>query len=138
MSSQRASELPDPSEVDILINQAEKRLHAARHLFDEGFYDDSVSRAYYSMYFSASAIFQVMGITIKTHKGLVARFGLDFVNNGIIERSYGRALRIAEELRSEADYSISRNISKDEAENALLDAEMFLDRIKRAIEEMDQ
>jgi len=67
------------------------------------------------MYFSTVALLLTRNIHIKTHKGLIARFGQEFVDTGIIERYYGRALRIAEELRSEADYSISRDISEEEA-----------------------
>ena len=54
----------------------------------------------------------------------------------MVEKYYGRALRIAEELREEADYSISREISKEEAESLIEDAEKFLDRIKRALNEL--
>ncbi|MGB3945023.1 MAG: hypothetical protein WBK88_09555, partial [Methanothrix sp.] len=42
--------------------------------------------------------------------GLVAGFGREFVETGLIEAHFGRTLRIAEELRSEADYSIIRLI----------------------------
>jgi uncharacterized protein (UPF0332 family) len=41
--------LPD-DEIDLLLLQAELRIKAARHLLNEGFCDDAVSRAYYSMY----------------------------------------------------------------------------------------
>ena len=55
----------------------------------------------------------------------------------MVEKYYGRALRIAEELREEADYSISREISKEEAEAIVKDAEKFLLRIKEAIKEIN-
>ena len=55
----------------------------------------------------------------------------------MVEKYYGRALRIAEELREEADYSISREISKEEAEAIVKDAEKFLVRIKEAIKEIN-
>jgi uncharacterized protein (UPF0332 family) len=70
---------------------------------------------------------------VKTHKGLIARFGQEFIDKGLIERYYGRSLRIAEELRSEADYSISREISEEEARETVEDAEKFLNRLKEAI-----
>jgi uncharacterized protein (UPF0332 family) len=124
--------LPDV-EVTQLLSEAEKRLDVARHLMKEGFYDDAVSRAYYSMYFSTVALFLTRKIRVKTHKGLIARFGQEFIDTGLIERYYGRALRIAEELRSEADYSISREISEDEARETIKDAEKFLMRLKDEI-----
>ena len=88
------------------------------------------------MYFAAKALLLKKDITVKTHKGLLSKFGLEFVNEGVVEEYYGRALRIAEELREEADYSISREISKEEAESVVEDAEKFLERIKRVLGEL--
>lgn len=120
-------------EIDLLLAQAKLRLKAARQLLKTGFCDDAVSRAYYSMYFAATAMFLARGIRVKTHRGLVARFGREFVETGLIEAHFGRILRIAEELRSEADYSIIRQISDEEAAAILDDAERFLARAKDVI-----
>jgi len=128
--------LPEEAEIETLIGKAKRRLDAAYHLLGEGFYEDAVSRAYYSMYFAAKALLLKRDITVKTHKGLLSKFGLEFVDEGVVEKYYGRALRIAEELREEADYSISREISKEEAETIVKDAEKFLVRIKEAIKEI--
>ncbi len=128
--------MPEEAEIETLIGKAKRRLDAAYHLLGEGFYEDAVSRAYYSMYFAAKALLLKRDITVKTHKGLLSKFGLEFVDEGVVEKYYGRALRIAEELREEADYSISREISKEEAEAIVKDAEKFLVRIKEAIKEI--
>ena len=128
--------MPEEAEIETLIGKAKRRLDAAYHLLGEGFYEDAVSRAYYSMYFAAKALLLKRDITVKTHKGLLSKFGLEFVDEGVVEKYYGRALRIAEELREEADYSISREISKEEAEATVKDAEKFLVRIKEAIKEI--
>ncbi len=120
-------------EIDLQLVQAELRLKAARQLQETGFYDDAVSRAYYSMYFAATAMFLARGIRVKTHRGLVARFGREFAETGLIEAHFGRILRIAEELRSEADYSIIRQISDEEAAAILNDADKFLARAKDII-----
>lgn len=127
--------MPD-DEVDRLLSQAELRLEAAQHLLKEGFYDDAVSRAYYSMYFATSALFLARNIQVKTHRGLIARFGQEFVEKGLMERHFGRILRIAEELRSEADYSIAREISEEEAAVVVEDAERFLHRAREVIDEV--
>lgn len=126
----------EPAEIQLLIDRAERRLEAAHHLLKEGFYEDAVSRAYYCMYFGAKALLLRKDITVKTHRGLLAKFGLEFVDEGVIEDYYGRALRIAEELREEADYSITRKISFEEAESVIEDAKKFLNRIVRVLEEI--
>jgi len=79
------------------------------------------------MYFVAKALLLKKNISVKTHRGLISKFGLELVDKGFVERHYGRALRIAEELREEADYTISRDISKEEAESMLEDAERSLE-----------
>jgi len=82
------------------------------------------------MFFAARALLLAKNIHVKTHRGLIRKFGLEFVNKDLIEEYYGRALRIAEELREEADYSISRKISEEEAKLVIDDAVMFLNRIE--------
>lgn len=96
----------------LLLERAESKLSAAKVLLKEGYYDDAVSRAYYSMYFAARALLLTKDIPPKTHKGLISKFGLEFINTGFIERTYGRALNVAEEDREDADYSINVKLAK--------------------------
>jgi uncharacterized protein (UPF0332 family) len=57
---------------------------AARHLLDERFYDDAVSRTYYSMYFSTVALLLTRNVRVRTHTGLIARFGQEFVDRELL------------------------------------------------------
>jgi uncharacterized protein (UPF0332 family) len=52
------------------------------------------------------------------------------------EKYYGKALQIAEELREEADYSTSREITEEEAKSVITDADAFVKRIEAAVEEI--
>jgi len=121
---------------DKLLQKAEEKLHAAKVLFENELYEDAVSRAYYCMYFATKAVFSIKNIDVKTHRALLARFGLEFVNEGLVDEYYGKALRMAKEMREEADYGVMREISGEEAEVTITDAEDFLERIKSLIEEM--
>ena len=58
-------------EVEILIRKAESKLNTAKILFEEGIYEDAISRAYYSMYYATKALLRMRGIFTKTHKGLI-------------------------------------------------------------------
>ena len=123
-------------EAKLLLERAESKLSAAKVLLKEGYYDDAVSRAYYSMYFAARALLLTKDIAPKTHKGLISKFGLEFIDTGFIERTYGRALNVAEEDREDADYSITCEITEEEAKTVIEDAKKFIDRINRAVKEM--
>ena len=125
-------------EAKLLLERAESKLSAAKVLLKEGYYDDAVSRAYYSMYFAARALLLTKDIAPKTLKGLrlISKFGLEFIDTGFIERTYGRALNVAEEDREDADYSITCEITEEEAKTVIEDAKKFIDRINRAVKEM--
>lgn len=127
--------LPPEQEKVVLMKRAWKRLEAAELLFNQGFYEDSISRAYYSMFYGARTLLLTKNVTVKTHRGLISKFGEKFIENGPIEREFGRNLRIAEELREESEYSISREISAKEAKLVLIDAKEFLERIKNYLED---
>ncbi|MBE9594486.1 MAG: HEPN domain-containing protein [Proteobacteria bacterium] len=115
------------------IENAEEKLEAAEYLLRGGFYNDAVSRAYYSMFYSAKALLSLKEIYPKAHKGVITKFGLEFVKKGFVEDVYGHALSHAKDRREVADYDIEKNISEEEAESIVEDAERFLVRIKEAI-----
>ena len=119
------------------IENAEEKLEAAEYLLRGGFYNDAASRAYYSMFYSARALLSLKEIYPKAHKGVISKFGLEFVKKGFVEDVYGRALSHAKDRREVADYDIEKNIGEEEAEAIVEDAEKFLERIKRAVRELN-
>jgi uncharacterized protein (UPF0332 family) len=117
-------------EVEILIRKAESKLSTAKILFE-----DAISRAYYSMFYATKALLRTRNIVTKTHKGLISKFGLEFVKNGEIGEEYASMISTVEERRERADYDAYYEPSGDEAEKIIEDAERFLERIKEAIKE---
>ena len=87
------------------------------------------------MYYAARAILTLKDIEPKTHEGVLSMFGLHVIKESDIEEYYGRALRFTKEEREKSDYDVVVEISKEEAEFIVVDAEKFLERIKRAVEE---
>lgn len=120
------------------IENAEEKLEAAEYLLQGGFYNDAASRAYYSMFYAAKALLSLKEIYPKAHKGVISKFGLEFVKKGFVEDIYGRALTHAKDRREVADYDIEKDITREEAELIVDDAEQFLARIKRAIRELPE
>ncbi|KXA88781.1 hypothetical protein AKJ66_02745 [candidate division MSBL1 archaeon SCGC-AAA259E22] len=108
------------------LEKAEERLDAARLLLENGKYEDSINRAYYSMYHSAMALLQTEGVSPKTHKGLIGEFGKRFVKTGKIDRRFSTMLTHAESLRESADYGIEPEIKSEDAEKVVKNAEKFL------------
>jgi len=123
-------------EVRILLKDAHESLEAARILLEKGFYRDAISRAYYAMFYAASALLRAKGVVTKSHRGVIAKFGLEFVNTGVVEKYYAKALSLAETSREKADYDPTYRPGEEEAESIVEDAEHFIERIEKALREM--
>ena len=122
--------------VKLQLEKAEEKLDAAEYLLNGRFYEDAISRAYYSMYYTAKAILTLKNIETKTHEGVLSMFGLHVIKENSVEEYYGKALKFAKEERQKSDYNVLANISEEEAEDIVEDAEKFLVRIKEAIKEI--
>lgn len=118
------------------LDQAEEEFNAANLLFDKGFYREAISRAYYSMFHAAQALLLIKKIYPKSHKGVIQKFGEEFVKPGLLERKMGHILSQAESMRLKADYDVGVKIAKDECEEILENCEFFISQIKEAIKEV--
>lgn len=115
----------------------EEELSSAEILLETGKFRDAISRAYYAMFHAARALLLIKGVNPRKHSGVVRMFGFHFVDKGFIEKIYVKYLASAFSLRSKADYDVYYEPTRDEAEAIVENAERFLERIKRVLEEME-
>ena len=124
------------SDDEELLNEARDKLSSAKYLLDGHFYKDAVSRAYYAMFYAAKAILSLRAIYPRTHSGVIAKFGLEFVKDGWIDKTYGRSIRDAADMREHADYSVGIIITKEEPDTVITEARDFITRIEEAIRDL--
>jgi uncharacterized protein (UPF0332 family) len=60
------------SEVKANIERAEQAVDAARKLASDGYYDFAASRAYYAVFYAASALLLREGLEFRKHSGVIA------------------------------------------------------------------
>ncbi len=97
--------------------------------------EHSLSRAYYAVFHSARLALKTKGIETKTHPGLMTQFALHLVKPGLIETEYGDILRQEKEDRETGDYEPFTSFGLEEAEKRFKDAERFVDRIRKFLED---
>ncbi|HXG64192.1 MAG TPA: HEPN domain-containing protein, partial [Blastocatellia bacterium] len=114
------------TEQALLLRKSQDSLQAARLLADKGFWDFSVSRAYYTMFYVAQALLLGEGLTFSKHSAVIAAFGQYFAKTGRVPVEFHRYLIEAEQSRNVGDYDIGPGLSKDEAEQQLTRAEQFI------------
>jgi len=108
------------------MRKARSNLEAARRLFSDGFFEDAVSLAYYSMYHAAKACLILEGSSPRTHAGVISEFGRLFVVTGKVDSSLGKSLSAAKEDREDSDYEVYSEIKGEEVKKVLKEAENFM------------
>lgn len=122
------------SEAEKLIEKAENALQVAKELLSNCHYPDAVSKAYYVMFYCASALLIDNDIKRSSHSGVISAFGRFFAKTGKIDPKYHRMITKAQIDRETADYDIYKVISKRVAKRRVEEAEQFLSEIRRYLE----
>ncbi len=88
------------------------------------------------MFHAVQALLILKEIYPKSHKGVIQKFGEEFVKPGLLEKKMGYILAQAETMRLKADYDVGVKISKDECEEILDNCEFFISKVKETIDEI--
>lgn len=117
------------TEIEEYLSLASEDLAAARDNLRLGHLRTAVSRAYYAMFYAATALLGSRGLWRSKHQGLIAAFGEFFVKPGLIERRYGRVLHDAFDARIDSDYGPHPDLNEASAEQLVTQSEDFVERI---------
>jgi len=108
------------------LGRAESLLALAERVLSFGYPADSISRAYYAMFHSASAVLLEMGIARGSHHGLWAAFGEHVAAKGLMDAKYHRAgLRLLR-ARTDSDYKPKPKDTHADAQDAIRVAQDFV------------
>lgn len=92
-------------EIQSLINRARRSIRSAGNLLEDGDYDFAISRAYYGMFYAATAALLCNSIRRTKHSGVIAAFGQHLVKTGVFTPEHQRMLQAAFQDRAEGDYA---------------------------------
>lgn len=125
------------ADVSLYLDRARKDLEAAESNLALGFHAVSVTRAYYAMFYAASALLASKGITHSKHSAVLAAFGEQFAKTGLIEADYAKAFGHAFDARLDSDYDITFAADEALAREVLSEALRFVDRAAQYLREVD-
>jgi hypothetical protein len=115
--------------------RANKALEAAKMLLNSHLYEDTVSRSYYSVLHAAKAALIKIDVEPESHRAVRTMFSLHLIKPGKIEKEFAAILTAEYEDREMGDYDIDVDIESERAEKRVMDAEAFIARIQRFLEE---
>lgn len=118
------------NEVTSLREKAQRSLAAARKLHENGDYDFSVSRSYYSLFYIIEALLLIKNKTFSKHSSVISGFYHEYVENGPMELKYHAMIQRAFDLRNKGDYWSTKSVSPVVSEELLDDCQKFFERTK--------
>ncbi|MCF6353013.1 MAG: HEPN domain-containing protein [Cyclobacteriaceae bacterium] len=90
--------------VKYRIESAYKTYEAAKVLADSGFWNSSVNRLYYAIFYAVNALLVNNGVQTKSHSATKSQFSKYFVKTGEFDKKYGKLLSELFDWRQKGDY----------------------------------
>lgn len=85
------------------IDTAHKTFDAAKMLADNEFWNSSVNRLYYSVFYAVNVLLVLNEIKTKTHSSIKSQFSLHFIKSGKIDKKHGKLLSKLFDWRQKGD-----------------------------------
>lgn len=117
------------------LERAREELDTAELLFDNERLKAANNRAYYSIYYSLTAVLCLEPIAFKKHKDTIGYFNKNYVHTDRFPREIGRNISKAAKIRHASDYDEFYIASKEEAERQIQTAKELVDLVDKFISE---
>lgn len=117
-------------EIQLYLNRAKQDLQAVEVNLKNELYTVAISRAYYAMFYAASALLKSIGVERSKHAGIVSAFGEYFVKPDLIDAKFSRMLIRAFESRNDTDYDVHFVVDAELARKRFQDAQEFVEQIE--------
>ena len=117
------------------LELADEALTTAEFDFDQGLIRAAANRAYYAMFYAASAaLARTDSRPPRTHGGVANQFGLRYVTTGLFDATLAGALGETYELRRQSDYLLDVDFTESDVAAAVERAREFVSRVKKMLE----
>ena len=104
------NDLPDIDVIKNMVCKSTEKIIVAKDLYKQKHYEDSASRAYYSIFHILSAVLFTKGLTYSSHKGIISSFNREFIKSKLIPEILFKNIEKLFEYRQISDYEINKVI----------------------------
>ena len=116
------------------FERALRTLEEAKNNFYLGSYNLSANRAYYAIFYGMLAVTANDGFEASKHSSVSSYFRKNYVKTKIFDKNLSDIITEAFNTRTYSDYEDYYEVSPEEAENQISNAEFFLEAIRPYLE----
>lgn len=119
------------------LNRAREDLKTSQIDFDNHQFAASMNRSYYAIFHAIRAVNSLEGFDSRKHAGVIAYFNQYFLKTGRISnsRKMSEIIKDARRFREKSDYEDFFIAARDDAEEQLQNANLFVETIGSFLEE---
>jgi hypothetical protein len=121
-------------ELKLMIEKAVSKLKTARIDFENGQYDDSISRSYYAVFHALSAALLQKGLTYSSHSQVIGAFNREFIKQDLLPKEFTAIVQGLFADRQTGDYDLGDMIDEETAALGIENADRILQAIRLYLE----
>lgn len=130
--------MDDPKEnYRVYMQYAQEMMDTADENFSKQRYRTACNRAYYGMFYAASALLFSKGKSYGKHSAVLAAFRQDFIKTGEFDKKWSDNYRLVMESRHTADYALYEYLEEDDAAEMIAKAKEFIEEVKKWLQERE-
>ncbi len=117
-------------QIEIRWMLAEEKLQVAHEVYAKEHWRDTISKAYYAMYYASKAMLLTLGKDPHKHHGVISFVNQHIVHVGFSNPKYGKTIENTFKQRQKADYDFEYVPTEKDAADAIRNAEAYLEEAK--------
>jgi uncharacterized protein (UPF0332 family) len=112
------------------LQKAKGDLQAAKLLFEQDHFAQSINRSYYAIFHSVRALLAFDKFDSRKHSGIISFFDKEYIKSEKLDKLLSKILHSAEEIRINSDYDDFFIATKEDAEKQINNAITFRNEIE--------
>lgn len=130
--------MPDSKDnYRLYMDNAREMLEVANENLGHEHYSSACNRAYYAMFYAASALLYAKGKTYGKHSAVLAAFRQLFIKTGEFEKKWSDDYEFVMGSRHSADYDLYDSLEKEDVLQAVEKAQGFVQEVEKWLQKND-
>ena len=130
--------MPDPKDnFRLYMENAEEMLEVARLNLNNDYYGSVCNRAYFAVFYAASALLFSKGMSFGKHSAIISAFRQHFIKIGEFDVKWSGIYQRIMSHRQSGDYDINVRVEKEQAVDDLKGAQAFVEEVERWLQKQN-
>lgn len=121
----------------LYIDNAQEMLTVANENLQNGHNNSACNRAYYGIFYAASALVYSKGKSFGKHSAVLAAFRQDFIKTGEFDKKFSDDYEFIMDSRHTADYELYDALEKEDVVLVIEKAKEFIEEVEKWLQKQD-